>query len=435
MVVAHRKVAQDRSVPANYRSIDFVIPPSTPGPPSRDDVLELLRAVVDPELGADIVSLGMVPSVEITPDGDVAVEIKLTIGGCPLRGQIQKDVRSRVAVHPGVRDVRIQWGEMTPEERSEVMTKARWNAREQAADTAVPATCRVIAVASGKGGVGKSSVTVNLAAAVAARGFTVGVLDADIWGFSVPRLLGIDEPLEARRMEGFDKPRIIPNELTVGRGLTRGTLKVVSTGFLVEEGTALMWRGLMLTKAVEQFLHDVHWGDLDYLFIDMPPGTGDVQMGLARMLPRTDLLIVTTPAQAAQRVAARAADMARRSFLRVCGVVENMSAFTCDHGETYALFGEGGGQALADEIGVPLLGRIPLEPAVAAGGDAGAPVALDGSGPAADEFRAIAARLVEDVAPPANMAGCSARMLQMVEAALGAADAGRAGATGQASES
>ena len=236
-------------------------------------------------------------------------------------------------------------------------------------------------------------------------------------------------------MDGFDKPRIIPNELTVGRGLTRGTLKVVSTGFLVEEGTALMWRGLMLTKAVEQFLHDVHWGDLDYLFIDMPPGTGDVQMGLARMLPRTDLLIVTTPAQAAQRVAARAADMARRSFLRVCGVVENMSAFTCDHGETYALFGEGGGQALADEIGVPLLGRIPLEPAVAAGGDAGAPVALDGSGPAADEFRAIAARLVEDVAPPANMAGCSARMLQMVEAALGAADAGRAGATGQASES
>ncbi|MCB0979071.1 MAG: Mrp/NBP35 family ATP-binding protein [Ilumatobacter sp.] len=408
-----------------------------PGPPTRDDVLELLRAVVDPELGADIVSLGMVPAVEVGDEGDVTVEIRLTIGGCPLRGQIQKDVKSRVAVHPGVRDVRIQWGEMTPEERSEVMTKARWNAREQAADTAVPPTCRVIAVASGKGGVGKSSVTVNLAAAVAARGFTVGVLDADIWGFSVPRLLGMDEPLEARRMDGFDKPRIIPNERAVGRGLTRGTLKVVSTGFLVEEGTALMWRGLMLTKAVEQFLHDVHWGDLDYLFIDMPPGTGDVQMGLARMLPRTDLLIVTTPAQAAQRVAARAADMARRSFLRVCGVVENMSAFTCDHGQTYALFGEGGGQALADEIGVPLLGRIPLEPAVALGGDAGAPVALDGNGPAADEFRAVAARLVEDVAPPANMAGCSARMLQMVAAALGAADAaqGPRAADGQSSES
>ena len=145
-----------------------------------------------------------------------------------------------------------------------------------------------------------------------------------------------------------------------------------------------MWRGLMLTKAVEQFLRDVHWGELDYLFIDMPPGTGDVQMGLARMLPRTDLLIVTTPALAAQKVAARAADMARRSFLRVCGVIENMSAFTCDHGQSYALFGEGGGQALADEIGVPLLGQVPLEPAVAAGGDAGVPVSLDGDGPAAD---------------------------------------------------
>ena len=176
----------------------------------------------------------------------------------------------------------------------------------------------------------------------------------------------------------------------------------------------------MLTKAVEQFLRDVAWGELDYLFIDMPPGTGDVQMGLARMLPRTDLLIVTTPALAAQRVAARAADMARRSYLRVCGVVENMSTFTCDHGDSYALFGEGGGQALADEIGVPLLGQVPIEPAVSAGGDAGAPVSVHGSGRAAEEFRAIAQRLIDDVAPPASMAGCSARMLQMVTAALDA---------------
>ena len=181
-----------------------------------------------------------------------------------------------------------------------------------------------------------------------------------------------------------------------------------------------MWRGLMLTKAVEQFLRDVHWGELDYLFIDMPPGTGDVQMGLARMLPRTDLLIVTTPALAAQKVAARAADMARRSFLRVSGVIENMSAFTCDHGQSYALFGEGGGQALADQIGVPLLGQVPLEPAVSAGGDAGAPVALDGTGAAADVFRAIARRIVDDIAPPTNMAGCSARMLNLVNEALAA---------------
>jgi ATP-binding protein involved in chromosome partitioning len=387
-------------------------------PPSTDEVVELLRAVIDPELGADIVTLGMVPGVRVAADGLVTVHVKLTIGGCPLRAQIKKDIETRVAVHPGVVDVKIDWGEMTADERSELMTKARWNARENAPDTEVPLTCKVLAVASGKGGVGKSSVTVNLAAAVAAQGFTVGVLDADIWGFSVPRLLGIDDRLEAEAVEGSDKPKIIPNERRVGRG----TLKVVSTGFLVEEDTALMWRGLMLTKAVEQFLRDVHWGELDYLFIDMPPGTGDVQMGLARMLPRTDLLIVTTPALAAQKVAARAADMARRSFLRVCGVIENMSAFTCEHGESYALFGEGGGQALADEVGVALLGRIPIEPAVAAGGDTGQPVALAGSGPAADEFRRIARLIIDEVAPPTNMAGCSARMLDMVAAALDAAD-------------
>jgi len=402
-------------------------------PPSVDEVTALLRAVIDPELGADIVTLGMVPGVSVAADGVVTVGIKLTIGGCPLRAQIKKDVESRVAVHPGVRDVRIEWGEMSSEERTDVMLKARWNARENAADTAIAVTTRVLAIASGKGGVGKSSVTVNLAAAVAAQGFTVGVLDADIWGFSVPRLLGIDEPLEAQKVEGSDKPRIIPNELVVGRGLSKGLLKVVSTGFLVGEDTALMWRGLMLTKAVEQFLNDVEWGELDYLFIDMPPGTGDVQMGLARMLPRTDLLIVTTPALAAQKVAARAADMARRSFLRVCGVIENMSAFPCEHGTSYALFGEGGGQALADQVGVPLLGRIPLEPAVAAGGDAGVPVALAGTGPAADEFRAIARLIVEEVAPPTNMAGCSARMLGMVAAALDAKDAAANGP--QASDS
>jgi ATP-binding protein involved in chromosome partitioning len=389
--------------------------------PTEAQVLDLLRSVIDPELGADIVSLGMVPGVAVAADGAVTVGVKLTIGGCPLRAQIKKDVESRVAVHPGVTSVRIDWGEMTSEERSEVMLKARWNARENAPDTEIPITARVLAIASGKGGVGKSSVTVNLAAAIAAQGFTVGVLDADIWGFSVPRLLGIDDRLEARAVEGSDKPKIFPNEISVGRG----TLKVVSTGFMVGEDTALMWRGLMLTKAVEQFLRDVHWGELDYLFIDMPPGTGDVQMGLARMLPRTDLLIVTTPALAAQKVAARAADMARRSFLRVCGVIENMSAFTCEHGETYALFGEGGGQSLADEIGVPLLGKVPLEPSVAAGGDAGTPVALDGTGAAADTFRPIARRIIDEVAPPTNMAGCSARLIGLVNAALDAKDAAK----------
>ena len=358
----------------------------------------------------------MVGHVTVGADGAVEVGVKLTIRGCPLRAQIRKDVESRVGSHPGVTAVRIDWGEMNAQERSEVMTKARWNAKENAADTQVPATTRVLAIASGKGGVGKSSVTVNLAAAIAAQGFTVGVLDADIWGFSVPRMLGMTDRLEALPVDGHDKPMIIPNERAVGRG----RLKVVSTGFLVEdEGTALMWRGLMLTKAVEQFLNDVHWGELDYLLIDMPPGTGDVQMGLARMLPRTDLLIVTTPAVSAQKVAIRAADMARRSFLRVAGVIENMSAFTCDHGTSYPLFGTGGGQALADEIGAELLGQIPIEPAVATGGDIGEPVALVGMGAAADAFRAIATKIVTETVPPVNMAGCSARLLESVELALG----------------
>ena len=373
--------------------------------PSIEEVQNLLRAVIDPELGDNIVDLGMAGAITMA-DGVVTIGVKLTIRGCPLRAQIQKDIRSRLEVHPWVTKVKIDWGEMTPEERTDVMSRARWNARENATDTAVPLSARVLAIASGKGGVGKSSVTVNLAAALAAAGKTVGVLDADIWGFSIPRMLGMPDRLEAAAVPGHDKPMIIPNERVIGNGL----LKVVSTGMLVEdEGTALMWRGLMLTKAVEQFLNDVNWGHLDYLLIDMPPGTGDVQMGLARMLPRTDLLIVTTPAVSAQKVAIRAADMARRSFLRVAGVIENMSEFTCDHGESYALFGTGGGQALADEVGVELLGQIPIEPAVAAGGDNGEPLVLTSSSEAARIFTAIAAHIIAETPEVEDMAGCSAR--------------------------
>src|SRR6266508_6253489 len=327
----------------------------------------------------------MVDRVDVSPDGDIRVGVKLTIGGCPLRSQIKHDVERRLEGHPGVRSVSIDWGEMTADERSQVMATARWHARERAPDTQVPPSARVLAIASGKGGVGKSSITVNLAAALAQRGLTVGVLDADIWGFSIPRMLGVPDRLAAARSDD-GKARIVPAERRFGDGVVR----VVSTGNLVDdEGTALMWRGLMLTKAVEQFLHDVEWGEIDLLLVDMPPGTGDVQMGLARMLPRTDLVIVTTPAQSAQRVAIRAADMARRSYLRVAGVIENMTAFTCDHGTEYALFGTGGGQALADEIGVELLGQVPLEPAVAAAGDAGQPVVLDSDGPAAQAFLAM----------------------------------------------
>jgi len=385
-------------------------------PPTADEVRNLLRAVIDPELGANIVDLGMATDVSVSDEGVVTISVKLTIKGCPLRAQIKNDIESRLETHPGVSKVKIDWGEMNAQERSEVMTKARWNARENATDTAVPVSARVLAIASGKGGVGKSSVTANLAVALAAQGRTIGVLDADIWGFSIPRMLGMADRLEARRIEGSEKPRIIPNERRIGSGL----LKVVSTGMLVDdESTALMWRGLMLTKAVEQFLNDVHWGDLDFLLIDMPPGTGDVQMGLARMLPRTDLIIVTTPAVSAQKVAIRAADMARRSFLRVAGVIENMSQFTCEHGSTYALFGEGGGAALAREIGADLLGQVPIENAVAHGSDTGEPVALSGSSPAAEVFRDIAKRIIAATVPAGEMAGCSARLLDSVEVALG----------------
>jgi ATP-binding protein involved in chromosome partitioning len=391
--------------------------PQTAGaaPPSVAEVTLRLKAVMDPELGDNIVDLGMAAVESISADGVVAIAMKLTIKGCPLRVQIKKDIESRLETHPGVSKVTIDWGEMTADERTAVMTRARWNAREQAPDTQIPLNTRILAIASGKGGVGKSSVTVNLAAALASVGHTVGVLDADIWGFSIPRMLGISDRLEARRIDGIEKPRMIPNERVVGKGL----LKVVSTGMLVEdESTALMWRGLMLTKAVEQFLNDVHWGELDYLLIDMPPGTGDVQMGLARMLPRTDLVIVTTPSVSAQKVAIRAADMARRSFLRVAGVIENMSAFTCEHGESYPLFGQGGGQTLADEIGSVLLGQVPIEAAVANGGDTGEPIVLTSTGPAAQAFLAIAANIMNTTVPVTEMGGCTARDPEAVQVAI-----------------
>jgi ATP-binding protein involved in chromosome partitioning len=385
--------------------------PATTTLPTADQVMDLLRGVIDPELGSDVVDLGMARGASIDDDGTVTVTLALTTAGCPLRAQLQRDVRARVGSAPGVRDVRIDWTEMTPEQKAHAMARARWNAKEAAPPTAVPAAARVLAISSGKGGVGKSSVTVNLASALAAEGRAVGVLDADIGGFSVPRMLGVEGRLAGDQSE----KKIVPLAKVVGAG----RLEVVSMGLLAErEDAALMWRGLMQNRALQHFLEDVRWGDLDDLLIDMPPGTGDVGMGLARMLPRAEVVIVTTPARAAQQVAARAADMARKTYLRVAGVVENMSSFTCEHGTTYALFGEGGGAALAEEVGAPLLASIPLEPSVAAGGDAGTPVAL-GDGPAAEAFRALARRLVDEAPPADAMAGCSARILERVEAALG----------------
>jgi len=392
---------------------------SSAPPPDEDDVMGVLRGVIDPELGTDIVELGMARSVAVADDGRVDVTIALTTSGCPLRAQIQREVRARVGGLPGVSSVHLSWDELTPEEKATAMARARFNVSRNAPDTEVPATTRILMVASGKGGVGKSSVTVNLAASLADRGFDVGVMDADIWGFSVPRMLGVEGRLGGSPEVG----KIQPIEVPVGDGL----LKVVSMGFLVEdEESALMWRGLILNRAVQHFCEDVAWGPMDYLLIDMPPGTGDVQMGLAKMLPQAEMLVVTTPALAAQKVAVRVANMGRANYLRIVGVVENMSAYLAPDGSRHELFGAGGGDSLAEQVGAPLLGSIPLDGAVAAGGDVGRPVAL-GEGPAADAYRAVVDRIVDEAAPPVDMAGCSARLLAAAEEALAAEDGATAG--------
>lgn len=379
------------------------------------DVMGVLRGVIDPELGTNIVELGMARSVAIDPDGRVDVTVALTTSGCPLRAQIQREVRSRVSGLPGVSSVHISWEELTPEEKATAMSRARFNVSQNPPDNEVPATTRVLMIASGKGGVGKSSVTVNLASGLANRGFSVGVMDADIWGFSVPRMLGIEGRLGGSPEVG----KIEPIEIPTGDGL----LKVVSMGFLVEnEESALMWRGLILNRAVQHFCEDVAWGPMDYLLIDMPPGTGDVQMGLAKMLPQAEMLVVTTPALAAQKVAIRVANMGRANYLRIVGVVENMSTYVAPDGSHHELFGSGGGSSLAEQVEAPLLGSVPLDGAVATAGDTGKPIVL-GEGPAAEAYRSIVDRLADEAAPPIDMAGCSAHMLAAAEEALDNAEA------------
>ena len=349
--------------------------------------------------------------------GNVTITIALTTSGCPLRAQIQRDVRARIGTLPGVDKVSINWTELTQEEKAATMAKARFNLSQDAPDTQVPATTKVIMIASGKGGVGKSSVTVNLAAGLAAAGHTVGVMDADIWGFSVPRMLGVDGRLAGTKDDGDGAAKITPLERPVGAGL----LKIVSMGFLVsDEQTSLNWRGLILNRAVRHFLEDVRWGELDYLVIDMPPGTGDVQMGLAKMLPRADMIIVTTPAKTAQTVAVRVANMARSYYMRIAGVVENMTAFVNEDGKVYELFGRGGGQTLADDLGVPLLAQIPIDTEVAAGGDDGEPTVL-GEGPGADALKGLVHTVLTEAIPPVELATCSARLF--AEGAATATDA------------
>lgn len=383
-------------------------------PPTGDDVMGLLRGVVDPELGSDIVDLGMAKGASVDPDGNVVVHLALTTVGCPLRAQIKKDVEARVGSLPGIASVRIEWGQLSQEEKAAVMARARKNIAERAGSTAIPTSTRVLMIASGKGGVGKSSVTVNLATALADAGYKVGLIDADIWGWSVPRMLGLDG-----RLEGDEATkRIRPKSLPVGAG----RIDVVSMGFLVDqEDTALMWRGLILQRAVQHFLEDVVWAsDLDYVVIDMPPGTGDVQMGLAKLLPRAEMIVVTTPSRSAQKVAARAVAMARQNYLRVLGVVENMTEFVSPAGERFAIFGHGGGDELAASCGIAVLGRIPIEATVADGGDQGRPAVL-GTGAAADAFRELAHLLSTEVAPPVDMRGCSARIIDAIKEAQAAA--------------
>ena len=368
---------------------------------TRDDVIKTLEGVRDPELGGNIVELGMV--TDVTVDGSsVEVGIALTVAECPLRNQIEDDTRRRVETMPGVENVVIRTTAMTKKQRAGLMSVARARARESAEPTRVSPTTRVIAIGSGKGGVGKSSVAVNVAVAIGQSGYRVGLLDADIWGFSTPRMLGVEDRLEADP----DSKLIVPVE---AQGV-----KLVSTGLIIEtEETALMWRGLMLSKALEQFLKQVDWGDLDYLIIDLPPGTGDIQMALTRMLPQAEMVVVTTPQRAAQKVAIRVADMARRSHMPIVGVIENMAGLACDCGRVHDVFGEGGGAELATDLGVPLIGSIPLDPEVVPGGDHGRPVVNSTGSAAASAIRQIAGRLVELV-PPADLETCTGRIAKIL---------------------
>ena len=371
---------------------------------TRDYIEAALRGVIDPELNADIVELGMVGDITVV-GSDVSIGVALTIAACPMRDQIENDVVRKVTAIPGIETVSVNVTAMNGEQRSELMGKVRLRAREIAEPTMISPQTRVVAVSSGKGGVGKSSLSVNLALAISARGHSTGLLDADIWGFSVPRMLASVDA----RLEAGDDRKIRP--------LQAAGLEVVSTGLMIDdEDTALMWRGLMLSKALEQFLTDVAWSpDLGYLIIDMPPGTGDVQMALSRMLPQAEMVVVTTPQRAAQKVAARVADMARRSHMPVVGVIENMSGFTTEEGRHYDLFGVGGGTELADQLGVPLLGQIPLDPNVVNGGDEGRPVVTaDPDGPAGTAIRSAADRLLELV-PPAAADTCTARIAVLEE--------------------
>jgi ATP-binding protein involved in chromosome partitioning len=342
--------------------------------PTKDQVTEALRAVIDPELRRDIVELGMVRSLDIHSNGVVDVTVSLTTAGCPIRNHFETAVQKAISDLDGVIGVNLTFDVLSDTEKQGLQKKL---GRGVLPEGALAQVSNVICVGSGKGGVGKSSVTANLAAALAADGKRVGVLDADVWGYSQPRMLGAG----AQRPKVSAERKLIPIEVHDG-------IKVMSIGFFVEQDAAVVWRGPMLHKALQQFLEDVDWGVLDYLLIDLPPGTGDVSMTLAQLLPQAKFLIVTTPQPVAQKVAARSAEMANKLKLEICGVIENMSGFVTPDGERYQIFGEGGGELLAIDLDVPLLAKVPLTMALREYADSGTPIVFaDPDDPAAQALR------------------------------------------------
>jgi ATP-binding protein involved in chromosome partitioning len=338
--------------------------------PNRNEILRALEGVIDPELRKPVTELDMVRDVEID-GGDVRVTIALTVAGCPLRDSFQEQVTNVMREVPGVERVALGFDVMTAEERQALTTKLRGGLHERSKGLSLDASTRVLAVCSGKGGVGKSTLTANLAVAFTQLGKTVGVLDADVYGHSIPHILGIQQ-----------KPVLVDKMIVPP---VKHDLKLMSIGFFLDDNQPVMWRGPMLHRALEQFLSDVHWGELDVLVVDMPPGTGDVAISLGQLLPRAETIVVTTPQPAAQEVASRAGVMAQKTGMRLVGVVENM---------TGEVFGSGGGERLADELGVPLLGRVPLDPFLRESGDSGEP--LMSTDPEADSARELG-RIAEAV--------------------------------------
>ncbi len=347
--------------------------------PTDEQILKALEVVIDPELRKSIVELGMVRSIEQADDGKVAVIVSLTTAGCPIRNHFETAVAEAVGALEGVTGVSVSFDVLSDTEKGELQRKL---GRGSLPEGALAQVSNVVCIGSGKGGVGKSTITANIAAALAAEGKSVGVLDADVWGYSIPRMFGVTgrPPVSPER-------KIIP--------LEAGGVKIMSIGFFVEEDAAVVWRGPMLHKALTQFLEDVEWGQLDFLLVDLPPGTGDVSMTLAQLLPQAQFVIVTTPQQTAQKVARRSADMANKVNLEVAGVIENMAGFVTPDGERYQIFGEGGGQELADEIQVPLIAKVPLTMPLREQADAGLPLVIsDPDDPAAQAIRQAARGLI-----------------------------------------